>query len=350
MSCSSPRHIVVKGKYDGLTRQYDVACGQCLCCRMEKQSQLEFLASKDLYSVYKSGLGASFVTFTYNEDYVPYRVQFAGYPTDYVVHGLKEAQAVAARFKRFCPNAECTFTQTLVKSDLQKFFKRMRINMTRAGCDIKFKHISCGEYGDKFGRPHYHCVFLGLSDVLAANFTKDAWPYGIVDVGALRSGGLRYVLKYCTKANQDPDVKALRDSLSVQRPYLVHSLGLGKDWILANKDSLIEHPFFRLGGKEIPLPRYVRTYLQNFTTSPYTFDCIKHKTLLEQGRIARAQGYNTVDDYLSEKAYLKERFLFESLTSKGIVVDRGILRKRIPNYRHKIDNCKNFIKILCENP
>ena len=46
---------------------------------------------------------------------------------------------------------------SLVKSDLQKFFKRLRKNSGK-----KMAYFACGEYGEQTARCHYHVILFGL--------------------------------------------------------------------------------------------------------------------------------------------------------------------------------------------
>lgn len=99
---------------------------------------------------------------------------------------------------------------TISKSELQRYFKRLR--------KLTSKHIryfAVGEYGDKYGRAHYHFIGfgLGLDDEAAI---RSAWvkyyrgigeargfvariPMGIVDVGPLKPGGASYLAGYVVK-------------------------------------------------------------------------------------------------------------------------------------------------------
>ena len=81
---------------------------------------------------------AVFVTLTYDEDHIPSN------------HSLK-------------------------KSDLQKWFKRVRKEIEPK----KIRYFACGEYGDKTQRPHYHAIIFGLS--LRADdkmVMQSKWPMG----------------------------------------------------------------------------------------------------------------------------------------------------------------------------
>lgn len=136
MQCFKP-FILTKGldpiKYpDGLT----VPCGKCLGCKIKKRSEWSMRCIHELTQHEK----ACFLTLTYDDRHLP---------TDFRVH----------------------------KEHLQKYFKRLRKNDKRP-----FKYFACGEYGDMFGRPHYHAILFGYGlspddyDILDIN-----WGYGIID-------------------------------------------------------------------------------------------------------------------------------------------------------------------------
>lgn len=93
--------------------------------------------------------------------------------------------------------------------DFQKFMKRLRKE-----CGKKIRFFHCGEYGEKFARPHYHAIIFGES------FRKDAfhqrktrqghlvwrspmleklWPSGISEVGEVTFESCAYVARYVTK-------------------------------------------------------------------------------------------------------------------------------------------------------
>lgn len=280
MSCVSPVTIHVN------KQSYQVPCGRCLNCRIKKQSNLEFLMNKELLEVYNQGLGASFITLTYTDDTLPHNDK--GYVT-------------------------------LRKKDLQDFHKRMRSCIKEAGLDVKYKHLSAGEYGDSLNRPHFHVVLLGISDVMAYQFTKKCWKYGLIDVGPLSNGGLRYVTKYCCKSDKDPEIKELDRLNNVESSFITHSVGLGKHWIETHLDEIVQGGYMYLShGKRVPYPKYVCEYVMAKTGvdySPALRDYFAKETL----SVTKPLGINP-QDYQKEKAILKERMLISSAQSKGIVV------------------------------
>lgn len=261
MSCVSP--ILVKNN-NGVVM---AACGRCMSCCIAKQSSLQFLAQKELLKVYKSGLGASFVTLTYNDNNVPY------------------------------VSADLPY-QTLQKDDFQKFMKRLRFESDKL--NIKCKFIACGEYGDKLGRPHYHLALFGLSDALAQSIIKKVWTYGTSEIGALGAGGLRYVLKYMTKSRSTREIEQFYKVNGVQKPFILHSQKLGFDWIYDNKDIIVKnHYTFVQRGVVRLYPKYVRDVVERLTgvdSRPYVADYLKH--IDTKGE--------TLDNYFSRMTYVQE--------------------------------------------
>lgn len=246
MSCINPLDFKIKDSFNHI-RNITVPCGHCLNCLIKKQSQIEFLAKKELIDNYQSGKSASFVTLTYDDNHLP----------------LNE-----------------NGFYTLNRKHVQDFLKRMRRNMEYHNQKTSFKILYCGEYGDgshstsKTGvstcRPHYHLVFIGLSPSQVKFYTSKLWSNGLCDIGPLGAGGIRYLCKYMTKSMPDKDVKELRESAGVQNPFFYHSIGLAKDWINRNLNTIVENGFcFNMNGKITPFPKYVCQYVSNHTGINY---------------------------------------------------------------------------------
>lgn len=102
---------------------------------------------------------------------------------------------------------------TLVPRDLTLFIKRLRKSL-----DCKIKYFSCGEYGKKGHRPHYHlCLFGYKPKDLVYFFTTDSgdriykskslerlWNKGYVAVGLITQSSAMYCAKYLQKFNPVP--------------------------------------------------------------------------------------------------------------------------------------------------
>lgn len=129
------------------------------------------------------------------------------------------------------------------KSDVQKFFKRLRHLERDTGIPFPrvFKYFVVGEYGSKFGRPHYHAILFGI-DFRRAEFRPHLacfsggypvyttpvleryWPYGFVSVDEVNSRSIRYVSKYVSKSAHPS-----KWSLPGHEEFYLTSRGLGRD-------------------------------------------------------------------------------------------------------------------------
>lgn len=96
--------------------------------------------------------------------------------------------------------------------DVQDFFKRLRINWTRKGIKHDIRYLVAGEYGHKFGRPHYHIILFNnpygateLNPVLFDQLKLDifnAWgkcQWQAFDFGQCKGGAAPYATKYVLK-------------------------------------------------------------------------------------------------------------------------------------------------------
>lgn len=292
MNCISPLSIRVKRhSYYTYFEHYKVPCGHCLNCMISKQSALEFLAKKELYDVYRTGRGASFITLTYDDEHIPRN-------DDNLV--------------------------TLRKHDVQCWLKNVRRQMEYHNKKIPFKYIMCGEYGDDFGRPHYHIVFLGLTDAQVVDYSRKLWKNGLCDIGVLGQGGLRYICKYMTKQNPSKDVKDMRKALNVENPFICHSFGLGKKWIQENCEKIADNDFqFEINGKTQFFPKYVCQYVSSRTGKSYkkVFNNYNMKRLNKDSS-------KTLSEIDEENAYIKWCNNVNCLRSKGISLSPEELSKR----------------------
>lgn len=62
----------------------------------------------------------------------------------------------------------------------------------------RFRFFACGEYGEKGGRPHYHCILFGFSLEDRA-VVEESWGKGFTQVDRLEPAAIAYVAGYTTK-------------------------------------------------------------------------------------------------------------------------------------------------------
>ena len=146
----------------------EVACGRCRGCRVERSRQW---AVRMMHEASTSPT-ACFLTLTYSDEHLP------------------EDGSVSSR-------------------EVTLFVKRMRKQLRKP-----LRYFACGEYGDRFGRPHYHMALFGedfRSDGQPLPKTKTGFPQwtspqleqlwgkGRVAVMDVSFDSAQYVAKYVTK-------------------------------------------------------------------------------------------------------------------------------------------------------
>jgi len=151
-------------------------------------------------------------------------------------------------------NAHLTFdkgTAQLVKSDLQKWFKRVR----KAGYTLRYYAV--GEYGSSTYRPHYHVILFG--DV-PDSVIESSWTMGLVHIGTVTQESIMYTLGYLVNA------KAAMMTHNRVRPFSLMSRkpGLGacyltpamREWHQSDRRNYV-----MVGGEQRHLPRYFKQKL-----------------------------------------------------------------------------------------
>ena len=145
-----------------------IPCRQCTGCRSEysRQWAMRILHESSLYT------NNIFITLTYDAEHLP-------------EYG------------------------TLVKKHFQDFMKRLRKKYNKK----KIRYYQCGEYGEKFGRPHYHAIIFNHTfpdmkrvpgkhkDLYTSEILKKIWKKGHVSIGTVNFETAAYVANYVQKKN-----------------------------------------------------------------------------------------------------------------------------------------------------
>ncbi len=194
VQCTYPKWIMRHGIH--------VPCGRCRACRIARAREwaTRIVHERGYWSV------SSFATLTYADGSLP------------------ESGSVD-------------------KAEFQRFIKRLR-----KGLDSRrMRYYGCGEYGEDFGRPHYHCILFGVS-FEEKERVMDAWPHGHVFLGSVTYDSARYVADY---VNKDTRVSGGRS-----RPFSLKSQGLGRKYAEEHREQLRERCGVTIGGVPVGLPRY----------------------------------------------------------------------------------------------
>jgi hypothetical protein len=163
----------------------------------------------------------------------------------------------------------------------QDFIKRYRdyLNYRSLG---KITYYMCGEYGENFGRPHYHALIFGHRFHDLEQFGKNLWNSktleklwgkGFTSVGNVTLNSAAYVSRYIMKKMTGDKAKAhyrkayveestgeITETFKVQPEYNRMSCrpAIGKEWYEKFKND-VDDQKVHINGKEYQVPKY---YLQ----------------------------------------------------------------------------------------
>lgn len=209
--CVSPLSII--DRLTGLPMQ--VPCGKCWYCTSSRRAQWTFRLSVENYC----WLNSEFLTLTYDDEHLP--LNSFGLPTLNVDH-------------------------------LNKFIKDLRNNK------FKFKYYAIGEYGGRFGRPHYHVLIFFNDDIQFPLF----WHNGNLKEDNVTPADIHYV----TKFHVVPKLSRFEKSV-IQPQFARMSKHLGYSWLsnfldFETGEIKQELPdFIKVNGYCYPVPRYFRKLL-----------------------------------------------------------------------------------------
>lgn len=314
--CTSPLSIRNKSPYqvyDISPVKYQVPCGKCLECRSMVQNDWCTRLSYEINMFYRNGGIGVFLTFTYNDDDLPF----------------------------FAPLHQPCFRH----DDVLKFLDRLNLFMQRTYGPYMYKYFICSEYGKNTQRPHYHGLFLlkyGVDWFAFVEKCRELWSehgfmfpkfdgHQYVDNESLvvsptlqnGSASAKYVSKYITKDMSFYDIPSIRayldkGSKSYDMPYFKRkelikrclpkhwqSNGIGLSQLeqinLFDKDSVVNAltngVFEPLSGKVVPL-------------SSYLVNKLLYKSV-KSSRISDKSGKPLYDRYLTDfgREYLRSTFM-----------------------------------------
>ncbi|QCQ85078.1 replication initiator protein [Blackfly microvirus SF02] len=216
-----------------MQRSIVVACGKCMECRLARARDWS------LRSVHEASLydDNCFITLTYDDEHLP------------LDHGL--------HYEHF-----------------QAFMHRLRKRMPGAG-----RFLMCGEYGDQFGRPHFHAILFncGFSDkvlirskpdpLYSSELLSDIWHHqGVVSLGDVTTQSAGYVARYSTKKIYGPGTDHVYDWIDPMSgevfkratPFLHSSNrpGIGAEWFNRWHADVFPCDEIVFDGRSFPVPRY----------------------------------------------------------------------------------------------
>lgn len=271
-----------------IARVLTLSCGQCIGCRLERSRQWAVRCMHEA-QMHESN---AFVTLTYNDDNLP--------------------ADSSLNYRHF-----------------QLFMKRLR---RRYG---KVRFYMCGEYGDLYGRPHFHSCLFGIdfSDryfwrqspagfrLFRSPSLEEIWTFGNAEIGDVTFESAAYVARYVTKKVTgaaaaehyrivDPDTGEVYDRV----PEFTHmSLkpGIGFAWYDKFSKEVFPHDRVVVRGKEVKPPRYYKRLLNSRDA--------------------------VLDDCVDMDRYLKGIELAEDNTERRLADKEVVCRARIKSLKRNLE-------------
>lgn len=264
-----------------------VPCGKCVACLKNRQDDWVMRITHEL----EDSLSAYFITLTYNDNCLPHAL----------VSGIRRP--------------------VLCKSDLQKWFKRLRYYYPQ----YNLRYFACGEYGDKGLRPHYHVILFNFpKNENLYQATVHSWKFGFAMVKDVTPGRIAYVAKYSVPALLSTD-SLFHGNF---KPFILSSRrpAIGRSWI--DRPDIVR--YFRQqcigyslerGGIKRRLPRYYRDKLYDDEMKAIVKDkCDVYKKSLEDEEKIRVRfkSFSSIDSVTCEilTKEEKEKCLISKYLSK----------------------------------
>lgn len=257
-----------------------IPCSKCTGCRAEysRQWAMRILHEHQLKN------NSSFITLTYKDEHLPQ-------------------------------------TGTLIKKDFQDFMKRLREpNVELKWKPNKIRYYHCGEYGENFGRPHYHAILFNCQfydkialpkkprqDQLYTSKTlEEIWGKGYVSIGEVTFESAAYVAAYVQKKINGPlktehyqiryDVNKETGEFKLsptgkyktqrQQEYATMSRkpGIAGLWFAKHKKDVYPSDNIHINGREMRPPKYYDRLYE--IDNPENMEEIKKNRLAEMEKTA----------------------------------------------------------------
>jgi hypothetical protein len=251
-------------------RQITLPCGQCVGCRLEKSRQwaVRCMHEAQLHE------DNCFITLTYNDENLP--------------------EDLSLNYDHF---------QTFIK-DLRSYFK---YHYKKTG--IRF--YMAGEYGESFGRPHYHACIFGINfsdrkyhkrtpsgfNIYVSKILESLWPYGYSSIGDVTFESAAYVARYIMK--KQTGTKPNEFGMTAKDHYTWCDLetgelkhkepefnkmslrpGIGADWLKKYLPDVYPNDFVEVRGKKTTPPKYYDKIYKKL--APLEFDDLEYERHLKR--------------------------------------------------------------------
>jgi len=210
----------------GVGFPFNLPCGRCIGCKLERSRQwaVRLVHEASLHS------DSCAITLTYDDEHLP-------------------------------ANSSLHF------NDVTLFIKRLR----RRFSGLKIKYYYCGEYGDRFLRPHYHAIFFGLwfSDtvetpkksksgfpIMTSKLLDEIWHNGQCTIDRVTFENAAYAARYCLKKITGEGAAAHYGDRVPEDARMSLRPAIGKEFLRKYENEIFPDDFVVCRGRKMKPPRY----------------------------------------------------------------------------------------------
>lgn len=202
-----------------------IPCGQCIGCRLQYSRDW---ATRCMLEA-KEWENNHFITLTYNDMNIPLNT----------VIDTKTGEVIEKG--------------TLKPDELTKFMKDLRRHYEYHEKHKNIRFYACGEYGEKYERPHYHAIIFNLpiNDLERHKKTPEGmlytsktiekiWGKGYVVIAEVNWNTAAYVARYMLKKQKGQNAGEYYEKKAVEPEFVRMSRmpGIAYEYYQANKDKI----------------------------------------------------------------------------------------------------------------
>jgi len=247
--CADGSIVFYESKRHDTVKTLSLPCGQCVGCRLERSRQWAIRCMHEAQMHTQN----CFITLTYDDNHLP---------SDRSLH----------------------------YRDFQLFIKRLRKRYSGR----RIRYYMAGEYGENFGRPHWHACIFGLdfddkklwkrtsanSQLYRSADLELLWPFGYSSIGDVTFESAAYVARYIMKKvtgknaaehyqEIDPDTGEITNR-TPEFTKMSLKPGIGYEWYKQYTSDVYPHDYVIIRGKKVKPPKfYDKKYKID---NPFEFD------------------------------------------------------------------------------
>lgn len=252
--CADGSIVFQERKRFDTVKSLSLPCGQCIGCRLERSRQWAMRCMHEAQLHQHN----CFITLTYDDTHLP-------------------------------------SDKSLDYRDFQLFVKRLRKKFGNS----KIRFYMAGEYGENFGRPHFHACVFGHdfhdkklwkrtpsgSLIYRSPDLEALWPFGYSSIGDVNFESAAYVARYIMKkitgkgaSEHYTELDEETGEITKRKPeFNKMSLkpGIGYEWYKKYRSDVYPHDYVVIRGQKVKPPKfYDKKYKSDY---PYEFDELIYK-------------------------------------------------------------------------